>query len=72
VQKGSIGVIMLPFNRIIAINSPIIVIIEKHRSAIWLGFYCSKEAESRIRQKSGTRHLHLARPVLPVLALSLL
>jgi hypothetical protein len=49
VQKGSIGVIMLPFNRIIAINSPIIVIIEKHTSAIFGWVFIAQK-----RQKAGS------------------
>jgi hypothetical protein len=48
VHQGSIGVILLPINRIIAINLPIIVIIEKHGFANWLGFIAQK------RQKAGS------------------
>ncbi len=58
-HEGSIGVIMLPIDRIIAINSPIIVIMEfmeKHRSAIFgLVFIAQKrqKAESDRNQASG-------------------
>jgi hypothetical protein len=44
VHKSPPFVFLLPIYRIIAIDYPIIVIIEKHRLAIWLGIYCAKHA----------------------------
>ncbi len=56
-HEGSIGVIMLPINRIIAINSPIIVIImiEKHGPTVGPGTPAGGTARPLAPSQAGGR-----------------
>ncbi len=54
-HEGSIGVIMLPITRIIAINSPIIVIIEKHCRMVGPGPPAGGTARPRAPSQAGGR-----------------